>query len=322
VENRDGEEVFIVTAYRWGEYLGYIDVIYDSTGRITEYHGAPIHLTNTTEQDPALQAQIEEWRGPFEVFAAEVVGETEVVLDQSSCRREECLLGDFMADAMLTYRLNQSDTADFALINGGGIRATIDEGPITRGEVLTSFPFGNSIVEIEFSGDELWKALEGIASGISETNGKAVTSYFQVSRGIQIDYNPANANGTKLVAVTIGDQPLDRTATYNMVTLDFLAGGGDNFWEPREEYAALDLQDVVLTNYVVSESPINIELAGRIRAINGSASNSTTGGGNGTAGGASGDGSSPSAASASLPFLSSVVGAVLLASFWAMFSTM
>jgi 5'-nucleotidase len=107
-----------------------------------------------------------------------------------------------------------------------------------------------------------------------------------------------------------------------MVTLDFLAGGGDNFWEPREEYAALDLQDVVLTNYVVSESPINIELAGRIRAVNGSASNSTIGGGNGTPGGASGDGSSPSAASASLPFLSSVVGAVLLVSFWTVFSTL
>jgi 2',3'-cyclic-nucleotide 2'-phosphodiesterase (5'-nucleotidase family) len=57
------------------------------------------------------------------------------------------LLGDFMADAMLEYRLNQSSTADFALVNAGGIRATIDEGPITRGEVLTSFPFGNAVVE-------------------------------------------------------------------------------------------------------------------------------------------------------------------------------
>ena len=61
------------------------------------------------------------------------------------------LLGDFMADAMLAYRLNESASADFALINAGGIRATIDEGPITRGEVLTSFPFGNSLVEISMS---------------------------------------------------------------------------------------------------------------------------------------------------------------------------
>ena len=62
-----------------------------------------------------------------------------------------------MADAMLAYRLNSTDDADFALINAGGIRATIDQGPITRGEVLTSFPFGNSLVEITISGDDLWR---------------------------------------------------------------------------------------------------------------------------------------------------------------------
>ena len=322
-ENRDGEEVFIVTAYRWGEYLGYIDVVYDSNGRITEYHGAPIHLTNTTEQDAGLQAQIDEWRGPFEEFAAEVVGETNVELDQSTCRRQECLLGDFMADAMLTYRLNQTDSADFALINGGGIRATIDQGPITRGEVLTSFPFGNSIVEIPFSGEDLWLALEGIATGVSQFNQRPVTSYFQVSRGIQIDYNPNNANGSKLVAVTIGEEPLDRSATYNMVTLDFLAGGGDNFWEPVEEFAALDLQDVVLTNYIQSESPIDVQLGDRIRQVNGSASNTTSptgGSGNGTEG--EEQASEPNIGAVSKPFLSGVLGAGLLAAFWVALSTL
>jgi 5'-nucleotidase len=130
-----------------------------------------------------------------------------------------------MADAMLTYRLNQTETADFALINAGGIRATIDEGPITRGEVLTSFPFGNSIVEITLSGDDLWNVLEGIMSGVSEFNGEEVTSFLQVSRGIKIEYNPDNNNGSKLVSVTIGEEALDREADYNIVTLDFLAGG-------------------------------------------------------------------------------------------------
>ena len=96
--NRDGDEVFIVTAYRWGEYLGYIDVTYDAEGKVLAYHGAPIHLTNTTKQDPELQAQIQEWRGPFEAFAAEVVGQSNVVLDQSTCRTQECKrsLNDFV----------------------------------------------------------------------------------------------------------------------------------------------------------------------------------------------------------------------------------
>lgn len=90
----------------WGEYLGYIDVTYSPTGKILAYHGAPIHLTNATAQDPKLQAQIKEWRGPFEAFAAEEVGTSSVELE-NGCRARECLMGQVMADAMLGYRLNQ-----------------------------------------------------------------------------------------------------------------------------------------------------------------------------------------------------------------------
>ncbi|KAH9213824.1 5'-nucleotidase [Leptodontidium sp. 2 PMI_412] len=280
--NKDGDEVFIVTAEAnlrtgWGEYLGYIDVTYDPSGKILAYHGAPIHLTNTTEQDPELQAQISSWRGPFEAFAAEEVGLSNVELDQTTCRRSECLLGQFMADAMLAYRLNQSDTADFALINSGGVRATIDEGPITRGEVLTSFPFGNAIVEIEIDGDELWKTLEGVYTGINQYNQKTVTSIIQVSDGIEITYNSNASNGSKLVSVNVGGEPLDRAEIYNVVTLDFLAGGGDNIFQKKTTFSILDTQDEVLTGYIESQSPVNITLVSRIMNANGTVTAQPTG---------------------------------------------
>ncbi|KIX06144.1 uncharacterized protein Z518_04118 [Rhinocladiella mackenziei CBS 650.93] len=269
--NADGEEVFIVTAYRWGEYLGYIDVTYDPEGRVLAYHGGPIHLTNQTEQDPALQAQVEAWRGPFEEFAAQEVGETLVVLDQETCQEMECTLGDFMADAMFSYRLNATDEVDFALINAGGIRATIDVGPITRGEILTSFPFGNSIVELTLSGQQVWDVLEGIVTGVNQNNGEEVTSFFQVSRGIIVEYNPENANGTKLVRVTVGEEPLDLQRDYTIVTLDFLAGGGDNFFVPTTDFITLDTQDEVLTRYIEEQSPVDISLDGRIAVVEGAA---------------------------------------------------
>lgn len=281
VENLDGEEVFIVTAYRWGEYLGYIDVTYGDEGRVLEYHGAPIHLTNTTEQDEELQELIEEWRVPFEEFAAEVLGQSSVELVQETCQEEECLLGDFMADAMLAYRLNDSDSADFALINAGGIRATIDEGEITRGEVLTSFPFGNSIVELTLSGEEVWTVLEGIVTGVNQNNGEEVTSFFQISTGIQVEYNPDNNNGSKLISVTVGGEPIDNATDYNIVTLDYLAGGGDNFFTPTTDFISLDTQDEVLVAYIQQESPVDIELDGRIAQVDRQRSEDA-GSGNGT----------------------------------------
>lgn len=97
-KNQAGDDVFIVTAYRWGEYLGYIDVTYDKDGKILEYHGAPMHITNETAQEPGLQKQIDAWRQPFEEFSKQEVGFSNVVLDQTQCQTKECVLGNFITE--------------------------------------------------------------------------------------------------------------------------------------------------------------------------------------------------------------------------------
>ncbi|KAL8419265.1 hypothetical protein RB594_002469 [Gaeumannomyces avenae] len=269
-KNKAGDEVFIVQAYRWGEYVGYIDVTYDADGKILAYHGAPVHMTNTTAHDPGLQAQITSWRAPFAEFAGEVVGFSNVELDQTQCRNKECLLGDLMADAMVAYRRKVTTDIDFALINGGGVRATIDAGNITRGEVLTSFPFGNTIVDMTYTAADLWKVLEGLVSGVNQFNGKAVTSFLQLSKDIRILYDPAGPVGSRLKRATVGGQPIDSKDTskkYTFVTLDFIAGGGDSFLVPTTGFATLDAQDVVLMAYLAENSPIDITLDGRIKTV-------------------------------------------------------
>lgn len=269
VENSEGDEVFVVTSYRWGEYLGSISLLFDDEGAILGYHGAPIHLTNETSQDDELQAQIEDWRGPFEEFAAEVLGVSDVELVQETCQDGDCLLGQVMADAMYEYRLNltegsDADTPDFALVNAGGIRAAIDEGNITRGEVLTSFPFGNAIVELEFNGSEIRAIFEGAVSMVNQVNDEEIGSWFQVSHGVRVEFNPDNDAGNRLVNVTINDEPLDDEADYRVVTLDFLAGGGDNIFVETSDFASLDLQDEVLIQYIEAHSPLDPELEERV----------------------------------------------------------
>ena len=89
---------------------------------------------------------------------------------------------------MYQYRLDGGGAPDFALINGGGVRATIDEGKITRGEVLTSFPFGNAIVEVTYDGETLWKILEGLVSMVNQFTGEEVGSLLQLSKNIKVEY--------------------------------------------------------------------------------------------------------------------------------------
>lgn len=278
VQNKDGEDVFIVTAYRWGEYLGYIDVTYDEEGKILAYHGGPIHLDNATKQDADYEAQVTAWRGPFEAFASQVLGYSDVELDQTVCQKQECLLGDFMADAMLWYRENATEDVAFAFVNAGGIRATIDAGNITRGEVLTSFPFGNAVVSLQLTGQRIWDIMEGLVSGFNVNNGEEVTSFFQISSGVVVLYDPTAANGSVLTNFTIDGAPLDLEANYNVITVDFIATGGDNIIDPEiEDVITLDTLDEVLINYIAAQSPINITLDGRITsALSGATGDDTS----------------------------------------------
>lgn len=176
---------------------------------------------------------------------------------------------------MLQYRLDSNSDAVFALVNAGGIRATIDEGDITRGEVLTSFPFSNAVVEVEFTGAELWGIFEGIVSGVNQENNNEVTSFAQVSKGIRVSYNPDNDVGSRLVSLQIGgkeeEEEVDKAAKYTVVTIDFVAGGGDNFFGPIENLVVLDTLDEVLVKYIQKNTPIDFELDGRIAVVQGSA---------------------------------------------------
>ena len=212
----------------------------------------------------------------------------------------------------MAYRRKSSDSSHFAIINAGGIRATIDEGDITRGEILTAFPFGNAIVELTFTGEDLWKMLEGCVSAVNQFTGDEVGSFFQVSKDIRIEYNPNNEPGSQLVRVTIGGEPLSDSAEYNVVTINFLASGGDNIFVPQENFISLATQDEALIEYVQENSPIDIELDGRIAQVDGSASDSE---GSDSADGAGNDDSAASTAGFNAILMGFAVAAGAIVSF-------
>jgi len=262
-KNLDGEEVFVVTAYRWGEYHGALDISFDEEGHIVEFAGAPIHMINTTAVDTKLQTQVREWAAPFLELSRQVVGKTNVLLDQSTCQQGECNIGDAVSDAVQWYR---GSNIDAAITNSGGYRASIDAGDITLGQVLTTMPFGNAVVDLTFAGGDLWKSFEGIVSKVSQFNGQIVTSFVQVSKNIKFTYNPAAAVGSRLVELSINGNPLSAsdTTTYKISTWDFLANGGDNFWPKQSDFAILDTQDEVFVAYLKQSGPLTGQLDGRI----------------------------------------------------------
>ncbi|CAK5263936.1 unnamed protein product [Mycena citricolor] len=265
--NLDGDEVYVITAYRYGEYLGYIDVQFDPHGKIAGYTGGPIHLTNQTAQDAELQADIKAWRIPFDAFGNQVVGDTTVLLDHGPCKKTECNFGDLMCDAMLDYRIAQSDVVG-CVLNGGGVRVDLPVGNITRGDVITAFPFGNAVTEVSFTGRQLWDLFAGAVAGISVSNGAAVISWPQISQGMRVTYNSATK---QLVDLEIGQggnmSSIDLAATYRIVTSDYVAGGGDNIMPVQSGYVVLDTLDEVLTAYIQQRGTVSEALQNRVVAV-------------------------------------------------------
>ncbi|KKF94688.1 Apyrase [Ceratocystis platani] len=270
----EGNEVFVVTAHCWGDYVGKIEVAFDEDGHALSYEGAPIPITDKTPFDAELQADIDEWRKGFQDYASVVVGSAATDLDQDKCRKEECVLGNAVADAMLEYVMRNSkseiskddEKRYFTMVNSAGIRATIESGDVTLNDVLTALPFRSMVVEAEFDGKTLWDTFEGSVSRRNIVNGQPITSFFQVSRGVEIIYNPTMPAGSRLISVKINGEQLNPDETYRMVAVDFMLKGGDNMLllNNANKKASYKEVDVVFLDYLKRWSPIKAEIDGRI----------------------------------------------------------
>ena len=102
--------------------------------------------------------------------------------------------------------------ADLALLNFGGIRAALPQGRITIGDIYEILPFDNTITFVFVKGNELQKMFERL------TRKKAPLA------NVQTIYNTDT-----LESFTIGGAPLEFEKTYTLVTINFLATGGDGF---------------------------------------------------------------------------------------------
>lgn len=132
---------------------------------------------------------------------------------------QETNLGNFVADAM-----REAIAADIALMNGGGIRVSINKGPITIGDVFSVLPFDDTVVVLEATGADIRAALENSVKAYPEQAGR----FLQVS-GMSFEFDPNKAPGERVVSVSISGEPLDETKTYTVATNDFIAAGGNGY---------------------------------------------------------------------------------------------
>ncbi|MFV0359461.1 bifunctional metallophosphatase/5'-nucleotidase [Tropicimonas sp.] len=256
----------IVSAYAYGVLLGELNVTFDDDGRIVEASGEPLLMDAGVAEDADTRARIAELAVPLDEIRNKVVAEAAEPIDGSrdACRARECAMGNLVADAMLDRVRDQGVT--IAIANGGGLRAGIDAGEVTMGEVLTVLPFQNTLSTFEVSGQAVIDALENGVSEVEEGAGR----FPQVS-GLRFTWDPAAPAGGRITDVLVGAGgdwvPIDPAAAYLLVSNNFVRGGGDGyamFVDAARVYDyGPDLADVT-AEYLARNAPYTPYIDGRI----------------------------------------------------------
>ena len=228
VKSPAGVDVPIVTAYAYSKYLGDLKVTFDDNGVVKSAEGAPKLLDASVTPDEAFTKRVTELAGPLEALKQKEIGSTESAVDGSRemCRAKECTMGNLVADALLDRVKDQGVTIAFQ--NGGGLRASIDAGTVTMGEVLTVLPFQNSIATFQLKGSDVVAALENGVGQIEEGAGR-----FSQVAGLKYTFDRSKPAGSRIVSVEVkeGDAfvPLDPAKTYSAVANNYTRSGGDGY---------------------------------------------------------------------------------------------
>ncbi|HEY9105597.1 MAG TPA: bifunctional metallophosphatase/5'-nucleotidase [Roseateles sp.] len=135
----------------------------------------------------------------------------------------DAILGNLIADAQLAFARKQGP-ADIAFINQGGIRAdlVVEPGkPTTMGDLLAIQPFGNDIVALTLSGQQLWDILQR-----QLPKGDANPRMLQPSSTLRYRWRMGPDGVAQLGEILVKGQPLNRTRDYRVIVNNYLSEGG------------------------------------------------------------------------------------------------
>jgi 5'-nucleotidase/UDP-sugar diphosphatase len=255
-----GHNTPIVQAWKWGLILGKVDLFVQNK-RVIDYRfeAIPINLKEVEKrpdgakvyhfigeeipEDPKLLDLLEPYVAKAESVLFKVIGQAEATFFYDGVREEENPLGNLVADSMLWYTKYLG--ADFALQNGGGIRADLPEGRLTERMIYEALPFDSTVVVLTLDGKSVQSLFEYMATISSGEGG-----FPQVSERVSMTIDMRKKKCTQ---VMINGKPLDTSRTYKIATNSYLAAGGDGyriFLKAIDAYDSSMFQRDVLIEYI------------------------------------------------------------------------
>ncbi|MCF8008597.1 MAG: 5'-nucleotidase C-terminal domain-containing protein [Halanaerobiales bacterium] len=252
-------QTLIAMAGEYDKNLGVVSVqIVDGT--IEEKTASLVTKADAEDvkKDSAIVNVIEKINERNEEITSAVVGKAAVELlgEREYVRTQETNLGNLLTDAMLA-----KTGADVAITNGGGIRASISTGKITKGDVITVLPFGNTTVVKKVTGAQL---LDIVEHGLSQY--PAHEGLFPQIAGMKVLFDGSRPAGERVIKLYVDGKPVDFDQNYEVATNDFMAAGGDGYqtFGGTETVIEAEGLEEVLMEYISTKGTVAPKVEGRI----------------------------------------------------------
>lgn len=231
-----------------------------------------VNLTNLYEKfnkTPSIEAILDKYRQAVTTISARIVGTATTVINRNAAESGETALGNLIADAQQAAALTASNQgSDFTLMNPGGVRAdlqTNSNNQITFGDVFAVQPFGNSIVTLSLTGQQIRELLEQQWSGANADRPRIL----QPSKELSYAYKKDATAVPRATQIMISGQALMDSKSYRVTVNSFIADGGDNFTVLTKGTNRVGGgQDVdALEKYINQNSPVQAPETNRNKVI-------------------------------------------------------
>jgi len=231
-----------------------------------------VNLTNLYEKfnkTPSIEAILDKYRQAVTTISARIVGTATTVINRNAAESGETALGNLIADAQQAAALTASNQgSDFTLMNPGGVRAdlqTNSNNQITFGDVFAVQPFGNSIVTLSLTGQQIRELLEQQWSGANANRPRIL----QPSKELSYAYKKDATAVPRATQIMISGQALMDSKSYRVTVNSFIADGGDNFTVLSKGTNRVGGgQDIdALEKYINQNSPVQAPETNRIKVI-------------------------------------------------------
>jgi 5'-nucleotidase len=229
---KDGTPRLLTSGGRYGGFVSDIRLQVDpATGKWVSASARNVPVTRAATSNPQVQTLVDRYAAAAAPAAARIVGTLSGPAMHSD-NDDETAATNLIADAQLAFtRAPQKGGAQVAFMNGSGVRTDLvpdAQGRVRYGQIFEMQPFGNGLVVLTLTGDQLRRTLEQQFPDERYPVGDQ-PRLLVPSEGFRFDYDLSRPKGQRIVAMTLNGRKIDPAATYRVTVNNFLASGGDGF---------------------------------------------------------------------------------------------